>query len=138
MKHINITDQKLLFDSCLDFIAHDEAGGHVLFVGRVRASTADKKVIRLEFEAYKPMAISEITKIVDIAMKKWPVLKVWVEHRTGILTIGQAAVVIGISSPHRTAAFEACRFVIDELKKTVPIWKKEVFEDGEIWVGAHP
>ena len=84
------------------------------------------------------MALSELAKIVDQAFENWPVTKIWVEHRTGILQIGEEAVIIGASAPHRDASFTACRFVIDELKKTVPIWKKEVFEDGDVWVAAHP
>ena len=137
-RHINITDQKLSVQSCTDFIADDKAGGHNIFIGRVRSSTKDKQVERLEFEAYEKMAASELNKIIDRVIESWPVIKIWVEHRTGTLQIGEEAVIIGVSAPHRDASFSACRFIIDELKKSVPIWKKEVFEDGDIWVAAHP
>jgi molybdopterin synthase catalytic subunit len=138
MKHIKITPDILNTENCINFISSNEAGGHNLFIGKVRSSTKDKKVQRLEFEAYEAMAVSELNKIADKALKKWPVFKIWIEHRTGTLTLGDAAVVIGVCCPHRAQSFEACQFVIDELKKSVPIWKKEVFEDGEVWVAAHP
>ena len=71
-------------------------------------------------------------------LKKWPVEKVLIHHRTGVLQVGDVPVVIVVAAPHRDTAFTACRYIIDTLKKTVPIWKKEVFEDGEVWVAAHP
>ena len=89
-------------------------------------------------EAYDPMAEKEIQKIVDQAKAKWPVIKAVVVHRKGHLEIGEAAVVIAVSTPHRKASFQACEFIIDTLKQTVPIWKKEIFEGGEEWVSAHP
>lgn len=109
-----------------------------MFIGTVRNQTKGKKVIRLEFEAYEPMAICEMEKIAAQAFKKWPVQKVLIHHRTGILQVGEVPVVIAVSAAHRAAAFDACRYIIDTLKQTVPIWKKEFFEDGEVWVGAHP
>jgi molybdopterin synthase catalytic subunit len=104
----------------------------------VRDITKGKKVVRLEFEAYGPMAYKELEKIAHDVAAKWPVHTLLVHHRTGILNIGDVAVVIVVSAAHRAAAFEACRYAIDTLKQTVPIWKKEVFEDGEEWVAAHP
>lgn len=77
-------------------------------------------------------------KIVNQVFEKWPVQKVLLHHRTGILSVGEVPVIIAVSAAHRAAAFEACRFIIDTLKQTVPIWKKEFFEDGEVWVGATP
>ncbi len=114
------------------------AGGLVIFVGTVRNATQGKKVIRLEFEAYAPMAVREMQKIADQATQRWPVLKVAIHHRTGVLEVGEVPVVIGVAAAHRNAAFEACQFAIDTLKETVPIWKKEIFEDGSVWVAAHP
>ncbi len=114
------------------------AGGIDVFIGTVREQTKGKRVLRLEFEAYEKMAVSELAKITAAAFAKWPLLKVVVHHRTGILAVGETAVAIAVSAAHRDAAFEACRFIIDTLKQTVPIWKKEVFEDGEVWVAAHP
>ena len=97
-----------------------------------------RKVVRLEFEAYEPMAVSEIQKIVAYVFEQWPVQRVLVHHRTGILEVGEVPVIIAVSAAHRAAAFDACRYIIDTLKETVPIWKKEIFEDGEVWVAAHP
>ena len=84
------------------------------------------------------MALRELQKIADRAAEKWPLHAVAIHHRVGILSVGEVAVVIAVGAAHRDAAFEACRFAIDTLKKTAPIWKKEVFEDGETWVAAHP
>jgi len=109
-----------------------------VFIGTVRNVTKGKPVIRLEFEAYEPMALAEIEKIVKQVFIHWPVQKVLIHHRTGILQVGEIPVIIAVSAAHRAAAFEACRYIIDTLKQTVPIWKKEIFEDGEVWVAAHP
>ncbi len=115
-----------------------ESGGIDVFMGTVRDVTKGKKVVRLEFEAYEQMALSEMRKIAEDIIAQWPVHKIVIHHRTGVLQIGDIAVIIAVSAAHRAAAFEACRFAIDTLKQTVPIWKKEVFEDGEVWVAAHP
>lgn len=109
-----------------------------MFIGTVRNATKGKPVMQLEFEAYEPMAIAELEKIMKQAMEKWPVQKVLIHHRTGVLQVGEVPVIIAVSAAHRAAAFDACRYIIDTLKQTVPIWKKEVFEDGEVWVAAHP
>jgi len=115
-----------------------EAGALNVFIGTVRAKTANKKVIRLEYECYEPMAVSEIENIFEEASQRWPILKVAISHRIGILQLGDEAVVLAVSTPHRKESFEACQFIIDTLKQTVPIWKKEVYEGGEEWVSAHP
>ena len=109
-----------------------------MFIGTVRNSTKGKPVVRLEFEAYESMAIKEMEKIAAQAFAKWPVQKVAIHHRIGVLHIGEIPVVVAVSATHRDAAFDACRYIIDTLKLTVPIWKKELFEDGEVWVAAHP
>ena len=119
-------------------VASDHAGGTDLFVGTVRDQTAGRKVLRLDFEAYPGMALKEMQKIEDRCREKWPVTEMAIWHRTGSLQVGEVVVLIAVSSPHRAAAFEACRYAIDTLKKTVPIWKKEIFEDGEVWVSAFP
>jgi molybdopterin synthase catalytic subunit len=110
-----------------------ESGGIDVFIGTVRNATKGKKVIKLEFEAYEPMAIAEMKKIAEQAFDKWQVQKVLIHHRTGVLEVGEVPVVIAVSAAHRAAAFDACRHIIDTLKQTVPIWKKEIFEDGEDW-----
>lgn len=124
--------------ACLDFVRTDDTGGIVVFVGTVRNQTKGKTVIRLDFEAYEPMAISEMRKIAEKAIEQFSLKKIAVHHRVGTLAIGEVPVVIAVSSAHRKAAFDACEFVIDTLKETVPIWKKEIFEDGEVWVSATP
>lgn len=115
-----------------------QSGGIDVFIGTVRNATKGKAVIRLEFEAYESMALHQMQKICDEAFEKWPVQKVLIHHRTGVLQIGEVPVIIAVAAAHRAAAFDACRFIIDTLKETVPIWKKEIFEDGEVWVAAHP
>ena len=109
-----------------------------MFVGTVRNQTKGKRVVRLEFEAYGPLAEKEMRKIADSVVDKWQALHVAIHHRVGVLDIGEAPVIIAVSTPHRKAAFEACEYAIDTLKETVPIWKKEIFEDGEVWVASHP
>jgi len=135
---IQISDKPLDIMACIAQVTKPNAGGIDVFIGTVRDTTQGKAVLRLEFEAYQSMAIQEMHRIAEQAAAKWPVHSMTIHHRTGVLHIGDAAVVIAVSAAHRAAAFEACRFAIDTLKKTVPIWKKEVFEDGEVWVAAHP
>ncbi len=138
MIDIKLLDTPLVPQDCVDFVSNDDAGGIAVFIGTVRNQTKGKKVLRLDFEAYAPMAISEMQKIAEQAADKWPVEKMAIHHRVGTLQIQEVAVVIAVATPHRKAAFEACQYAIDTLKETVPIWKKEIFEDGEIWVAAHP
>lgn len=137
-KLVHISDKKLDEQAIMALVRSDRAGAIDVFIGTVRNSTKGKNVVRLEFESYDVMAIKEIQKIIDQAKMKWPVEKMAIYHRKGVLSIGETAVVIAVSTPHRKASFEACQFAIDTLKETVPIWKKEVFQDGEVWVAAHP
>lgn len=136
--NIQISPFPLNTQSAIDWIMSPASGGIDVFIGTVRNQTKGKNVTRLEFEAYEPMALSEMEKIAVQAFEQWPVQKILIHHRTGVLQIGEIPVIIAVSAAHRAAAFEACRYIIDTLKQTVPIWKKEFFEDGEIWVGAHP
>ena len=138
MIDLKITNEILAIEACINWVMTPQAGGIDVFIGTVRDQTKGKKVVRLEFEAYEKMAMSEMQKIADEMMKQWPLHKILIHHRTGILQIGEVPVIIAVSASHRAAAFEACRYAIDTLKQTVPIWKKEVFEDGEEWVAAHP
>lgn len=114
-----------------------DAGGVVSFVGRVRNHARGHSIEHLEYEAYPAMAEREMEKIVDEAAEKWPGTRVAIAHRVGRLAIGDAAVVVVAASAHRGEAFEACRFAIDTLKVTVPIWKREVATDGAYWVDDH-
>lgn len=135
---IALTEDSLTVESVVRQVDSPTAGGTCVFIGTVRNATKGKKVIRLDFESYKPMAIREMEKIAEYAIQKWPLIKVAIHHRIGSLGIGEIPVIIAVSAAHRGAAFEACQYCIDTLKETVPIWKKEIFEDGEVWVTAHP
>jgi molybdopterin synthase catalytic subunit len=135
---IKLTNSVLSLNDCTEFVASETAGGLVHFVGTVRNETKGKAVFKLDFEAYEPMAISEMRKIAEQAIVKFSIQKIAIHHRLGTLEIGEIPVIISVASPHRTAAFEACQYAIDTLKETVPIWKKEYFEDGEVWVSATP
>lgn len=111
------------------------AGAVVTFDGVVRNQTGGRPVLSLQYEAYPQMAVREMRKIGEEIRERWPdVERIGIVHRFGELQITESSVVIVITSPHRRVAFEACHFAIDRLKQTVPIWKKEIFEDGEAWV----
>ncbi len=138
MEAIEISSLPLSVTDCYSMASSPNAGGQAIFVGTVRNQTQNKKVLKLVFEAYTPMAIKEMKKIGLTLEERWGALKVVTHHRVGELLVGDIAVIIAVSTPHRAAAFEACQYAIDTLKETVPIWKKEFFEDGEIWVAAHP
>jgi len=135
---ILLTEKPLDAAAAVQFVSEPGCGAINVFIGTVRDTTQKKQVTKLEFEAYKPMAIKEMKKIADKAKERWPVKKMVIHHRVGALAIGAIPVVIAVSSPHRKIAFEACQFAIDTLKETVPIWKKEYFNDGAVWVAAHP
>lgn len=135
---IILSDKTLNEQACLNFVKSDDSGGIVTFVGTVRNQTKGKQVLRLDFEAYEPMAVSEMRKIAEQALEKFSLKKIAIYHRIGSLEIGEVPVVIAASAAHRGAAFDACEYAIDTLKETVPIWKKEIFEDGEVWVSATP
>ncbi|MCO4292376.1 molybdenum cofactor biosynthesis protein MoaE [Solitalea sp. MAHUQ-68] len=115
-----------------------EYGGINVFVGTVRNHTKGKKVEKLFFECYAPMALLEMEKIAERAKEEFDIKEVAIHHVVGEKQPGEVVVVIAVAAFHRKAAFAACEFVIDTLKETVPIWKKEYFEDGSVWVAAHP
>jgi len=133
-----ITTEKLNLQDCYDFVQDASCGGIALFVGTVRNKTKKKEVTLLDFSTYRPMAIKEMEKIATATLEKHDILKIAIHHAEGELKIGQIPVIIAVSSPHRKAAFEACEYAIDTLKETVPIWKKEHFIDGEVWVNSTP
>lgn len=114
------------------------SGGICVFVGAVREFTNNEAVVSLEFETYKSMALKEMEKIAVEAIEKWQLNKVVLRHAVGLKKVEEPVVVVGASSAHRDACFEACRFLIDTLKERVPIWKKEVFSNKSVWVSAHP
>jgi molybdopterin synthase catalytic subunit len=122
----------------LDFVQTPESGGVAVFVGNVRNMTQQKAVTKLFFECYEPMALLEMEKIARFTIDKMGIKKMAILHIVGEKLPGDTVVVIAAAAPHRAAAFDACEYAIDTLKETVPIWKKEYFEDGAVWVAAHP
>lgn len=135
---IKITAKPIDVHKVIDTASSLGAGAVNVFIGTVRDQAHDKKVVWLEYEAYESMAVAETRKIIDEAAHRWNLLGWAVSHRVGTLKPGEVAVVVAVSSKHRKESFEACQFIIDELKMKVPIFKKEVFEDGEEWVSAKP
>ncbi|CAL2081797.1 molybdenum cofactor biosynthesis protein MoaE [Tenacibaculum sp. 190524A02b] len=135
---VEILSEKLNLQTCYDFVTDASCGGIAVFVGTVRNATSNKEVTQLDFSTYKPMAIKEMQKIAETAIRQFAIKKIAIHHAEGLLKIGDIPVIITVSAPHRKAAFDACQYAIDTLKETVPIWKKEYFTDGEVWVNAHP
>ena len=131
---IQITRDALDRDALVAAVSHPGVGGIVIFEGVVRDNARGKQVRYLEYDVYPEMAIRQIRAIIAEAEKRWGVERVAVAHRIGRIEIGEASVMIVVATPHRAEAFEACRYIIDTLKTTVPIWKKEVATDGEEWV----
>ncbi len=136
--YIKITAEKLSLEECYGFVTDNSCGGIATFVGTVRNNTQSKKVTQLDFSTYKPMAIKEMQHIAEMALDMFSIKKIAIHHAEGILKIGEIPVIITVAAPHRKAAFEACEFAINTLKKSVPIWKKECFSDGEVWVNSRP
>ena len=134
---VGITAEPLDVCAATRFLVTAEAGAHCLFVGSTRRTTDGRTTASLYYEAYEEMALAEIESLVVQANTSWPLLRVWIQHRTGSVPVGEPSVVIGVASGHRDAAFEAGRFLIDSLKASVPIWKRETFTDGtREWVGG--
>ncbi len=117
-------------------VAAPGSGATVTFLGTTRDRNDGRRVLRLEYEAYTEMALAEMRKIGEAAQRQWSIERVAIVHRIGVVPLGDASVVIAVSASHRHAAFEACHYAINRLKEIVPIWKKEYFEGGEIWIGA--
>ncbi len=133
---IHITHDALEPGRAVELVRHPGAGAIVTFVGTTRDHTGDRRVLRLEYEAYRPMADEQLKRVADEMRAQWDLTGVAIHHRLGRLEIGEASLVVAVSSAHRRAAFEACHFSIDRIKQIVPIWKKEFFQGGEVWVGS--
>jgi molybdopterin synthase catalytic subunit len=131
-----VTDKPIDLQALVDYVGDPEAGAIATFIGTTRNNNEGRNVIALDYEAYGEMAEKELARIGADAAKQWPICRMAILHRLGPVQIGEASVVIAVSSAHRDAAFAASRFAIEEIKKTVPIWKKEVFEGGEVWIGT--
>ncbi|MES2731110.1 MAG: molybdenum cofactor biosynthesis protein MoaE [Bacteroidota bacterium] len=134
---IAITDQPISVADVIQAVQSDRAGAVDVFIGTVRNNSLQKNVVRLEYEAYDKMAVKKMEEIALEVKAKWPVQKIAMVHRKGVLGIGEIAVVVAVSTPHRKEAFEACQYTIDTLKQVVPIWKKEFYDNGETWVANH-
>ena len=131
-----IVEEPLSADAVARAVTVPEAGGVAVFLGVVRNQTAGRRVVALEYEAHVPMAEAKLKEIGEAVYGRWPgVRQVVILHRIGRLLVGEASVAIGVSAAHRQDAFEACQYAIDTVKQIVPIWKRELFEDGSAWVG---
>jgi MoaE-MoaD fusion protein len=119
-------------------MTHPEDGAVAIFEGVVRNNSRGRRTLFLDYEAYEHMALKEMEKLAQAALERFKIRDARMVHRLGRLEIGEASIVIAVASAHRAAAFEACRWLIDTLKKTVPIWKKEYFEDGAVWADGEP
>jgi len=132
--HYQITESRLDPRAVVDAVSDPSAGAVSTFIGTTRNSFQGKEVRYLEYEAYDGMAEREMAVIGTGIAERWPAITgIAIAHRIGRVDVGEASVMIAISAPHRREALEACAFGIDRLKKTLPVWKKEVFEDGEVW-----
>src|SRR5207253_7573278 len=131
---IRLTREPLNRDALIEAVSHPGAGGLVVFEGVVRDNARGKQIRYLEYDAYPEMAEQQIRTIIAEAERRWGVERVAVAHRFGRSEIGEASVIIVVAAPHRAEAFDACRYIIDTLKTTVPIWKKEVASNGEEWI----
>jgi MoaE-MoaD fusion protein len=122
----------------LEGIKRGEDGAAVVFEGVVRNQTRGRRTLYLDYEAYEEMALRQMEGLAERALKQFQIRDVALVHRLGRLEIGETSVLIVVASAHRATAFEACRWLIDTLKRTVPIWKKEYFEDGAVWADGEP
>ena len=133
-----IDSAPLSLDALLREVMSPAMGGVVTFTGVVRNRARGESIDHLEYEAYAPMAEKELRKIADAVHERWPHVRIAMAHRVGRLEVGDPAVMIAAAAPHRAEAFEACRFAIDRLKASVPIWKKEFATTGAYWVEENP
>ena len=140
MDFFELTSEPISIESVARRVVPPECGATVTLDGYARKFTKNKETgevretLYLVYEAYEEMALKELSKLIDQAHQKYEIANVGIVHRTRRLEIGETSVVISVAAPHRRAAFEACEWLIKELKRTVPIWKKEVYADGENWV----
>ncbi len=131
-----VSAKPLVLQELVDCVTDPEAGAIATFIGTTRNNNEGRKVIALDYEAYPEMAEKELARVGEEANKKWEICRMAIVHRIGPVEITEPSVIIAVSAAHRDAAFAACRFAIEEIKRSVPIWKKEVYEGGEIWIGT--
>ena len=132
---ILVTRQPLDPDAVTATVRGPASGAVVTFLGTVRDHTDGRRVLYLEYEAYEAMAEKELARIASEVNHRWGVAHVSIAHRFGRLEIGDISLVVVVAAPHRAEAFAACAYIVDRIKQTVPIWKKEVFQDGSVWAG---
>jgi molybdopterin synthase catalytic subunit len=132
-----LTTDPLGVEDLIALVEHPGCGAVCTFVGTVRDVNEGRAVSYLEYEAYPGMAESKMAEIAEEIAARWGLTRVAMVHRIGRCEIGEASIVIAVASPHRAAAFEACHYAIDRVKGIVPIWKKEVWQDGAVWIGMH-
>lgn len=138
MDFCELTNDPIDVTSVARRVVPPECGATVTLDGYVRQFTKGRETLHLFYEAYEPMAIKEMQKLVNQAKQEFEIANVGIVHRVGKLEIGETSVVISVAAPHRKSAFAACEWLIRELKRTVPIWKKEVYADGEVWIEGDP
>jgi len=133
-----VTPEPLDPQRLVEKVRRDESGAVVLFLGVVRDNSQGRRVLYLEYDAYPEMAERVMREIAGEAMERWPLTDVAIQHRTGRLEIGETSLLVAVSAPHRKEALEACQQLVDRFKEVVPIWKKEVWEGGEVWIEGEP
>jgi molybdopterin synthase catalytic subunit len=131
---VRLQSEPIRTDELLDSVRQDADGAVAIFLGTVRDHNRGRRVRYLEYHAYPEMARAEMLRLEQQTLQRFALSRLALVHRTGRLEIGEISVAIAVASPHRDDAFRACRFVIDTLKRTVPIWKKEYFEGGDVWI----
>lgn len=136
IRRFEVTDRVLDPRDVETIVIDDAAGAMVTFAGTVRNHARGKQVVALDYEAYPPAAEKMLEQIGDEIFDRWGIRSVAIHHRYGLLQIGETSVVIAVSSAHRETAFEACRYAIERIKVLVPIWKREIYEDGAVWIGS--
>ena len=134
-----VTSRPLDPQRLVDAVRRDESGAVALFYGVARDQSEGRRVRALEYDAYPSMAEKKLRQVADEVRARWPITAIGALHRTGRLAIGETSLLVAVSAPHRREAFEACQYAVDRIKEIVPIWKKEVWEDGDgAWVAGHP
>ncbi len=136
--HARLVREAINYDRIVGDLKAPEDGAVIVFDGIVRNNSRGRRTQYLEYSAYEPMAAAELEKLAQAALANYSIRDVRIAHRLGVLQIGETSVLIVVASAHRAAAFDAARWIIDTLKKTVPIWKKEYFEDGAVWADGEP
>lgn len=137
--HFLVTEQALDPRALVELVRRDESGAVALFYGVVRNHNEGRRVIALEYEAYPEMAVRKMREVAAEVRARWPIDDIAIHHRVGRLAVGETSLVVAVSSAHRQQAFEACHHAVDRIKQVVPIWKKEIWEDGGAWLpGQRP